>query len=527
VAGSTVPGLDAAASGRKLGVLWGPGRAVWVLAGVAVVGLIVGFVLGGLVKSPGEAGRDMIGPAEGLITAQVEAREITATVVARADVAFSDPVLVTPSTPEGTLSAVVTGAVPEAGAEINAGDVILEVSGRPVFVLPGGFKAYRTMGSGTSGPDVAQLRAALQGLGFNAGTVGAETYDADLAVAVKACYDKAGYAAPGSEDPALARAVRDASDGLTEAQEAAGQANKELAKAQAVLQTAVDAYAAIKNGPGKATAKEAVIQAQEVVDAAQMAATGAGRAVARAEQSLSDAQRAAWTQMPVGEVVFVDDLPRRVDQVNVMIGDDLAALASPDPTGPAGEPVAPVVLSGAEIKVTAQVSAAEGELLKVGGPAVLTLPGAGEVTGEITTICDKAALPDAGSQAGQGGGGQAGGEQCPVGIKVVDFGDLSQADLVGNLQVTMTVGTSAEGSLVVPVAAVAANTAGEAQITVIDGDLIKGGAAKDQATKTVKVEVGLSAEGMVEIKSAEPNIKAGDLVVVGQGAAGSSPGPPG
>jgi len=168
-----------------------------------------------------------------------------------------------------------------------------------------------------------------------------------------------------------------------------------------------------------------------------------------------------------------------------------------------------VVLSGAQITVTAQVDMSQATLLVVGGPAELAVPGGGVVTGQIASICD---VTGAVSQT----------SRCPVGITVTDMGAAGMSDLVGNVQVTMVVGTSSPDSLIVPVAAVSADTAGNARITVVDGQLEPGVAARDQKTTVVQVETGLSAEGMVEIVHATPAIAAGDLVVIGQGASQAS-----
>ncbi|MCL1923196.1 MAG: hypothetical protein FWG15_04980 [Propionibacteriaceae bacterium] len=485
--------------------LWQSGRPVWVLAIVASIGLVAGFALSGLVRSPADVNTGQ-GTAEGLITAKVEARQITATVVGRAEIAFADLVYVEPSTPEGALSAIVTGAVPAVGSQLKAGSVVLEVSGRPVFVLPGNFGAYRSLGPDSHGPDVAQLRAALNGLGLNAGTPGNQEYDAALADAVRSLYTKAGYAPPGSQDSSLSSAVRGARDALTEANEQLDQAKKDLASAKADLKSAKTQLSKASDATERAMAQEAVKTAQGMVDGCETQVTSASRGVSRAQESLAETQKAAWTPMPVGEVVFVHDLPRRVDQVSVKIGDDLNANTDE-------ETPAPVVLSGAEIEVVARVNSAEAELLEVGGPAVMSVTGVGDITGKIVSIC------------GAGGGGERSGESsgdlqfCSVDIALDDIGHISAADLVGNFQVTMTVGTSSQDSLVVPVAAVSADTAGKARITVVEGELVTGVGAKDQATTTVMVDVGISAEGMVEITHSDLELHPGDLVVIGQGVA--------
>jgi peptidoglycan hydrolase-like protein with peptidoglycan-binding domain len=49
-----------------------------------------------------------------------------------------------------------------AGQSVRSGQVIAEVSGRPVIVLSGRFPAYRDIGDGDEGPDVRQLQQALR-----------------------------------------------------------------------------------------------------------------------------------------------------------------------------------------------------------------------------------------------------------------------------------------------------------------------------------------------------------------------------
>jgi hypothetical protein len=466
---------------------------VWVLALVAVVSLAAGFALGGLIRSPAEIAAETAVPPEGLITAKIEARAITSTVTARADVVFSDPIEINPSAPEGVSAPVVTGQVPQVGAEVNAGDVILEVSGSPVFILQGSFPAYRSVGPGSSGPDVIQLREALAGLGLNAGNLESKTYDATLASAVSALYENAGYPAPGSEDTARAQAVRDARDQVTDAKEARTQAAKAVDTANQAVTEAPD--------------EEAKALAQEAADAARSSLAQAERSVTRAEEALVDAERAAWTTMPLGAVVFVSDLPRRVDKVNVTVGADLNESTSAVDlmTGQAASGAA-VVLSGADIEVTAQVNTDEAALLVVGGPAALTV-GASEIMGEIAEICPEASAQDPSAAA-----------TCAVTITVADLGGVDATQLVGNLLVTMVVGTSSADSLVVPVAAVSADTAGNARIEVVVGELAKNQAAADQSTRVVLFTPGLVAEGMVEVKEADTDLAAGDLVVVGRAA---------
>ncbi|MFT4218082.1 MAG: peptidoglycan-binding domain-containing protein [Micropruina sp.] len=487
VGGDVTAGKDHQARRRHRRRLLKAGAPVWSLAVVAGLFLLVGFALGGVIESPEDAASRARPPAPGLITVPVEAREITSTVTARAEVAFADPVVVDPSLPLGADAAVVTGRVPKVGVKVGAGTVLLEVSGRPIFVLPGKFPAYRTMGPGSVGPDVAQLRKALAKLGYPAGN-GGKTYDAALAKAVRHLYVQAGYPAPGSENVELAEAMRTATEARDSARQARQRASAQVATAR----------------------KLPKLKRKAAVEEAEQALKSAKRDESRAAASLAAARKAAWTPMPIGEVVFVSGLPRRVDAVNVKLGQDLAgssASSGPEARDP-GASTGAVVLSGAEIRITATVSGAEAALLKQGGPVQLTASDGTSVEGHVARLCDQASRP-LGNQT-------TGTPDCAIAIGLNDPERVSPDALIGNMLATFQVGRSSPDALVVPVAAVSADSAGRARVEVVDGELVKDAPAADQPTRVVVFEPGLSAEGYVELRSSTPTLKAGDLVVVGR-----------
>jgi hypothetical protein len=57
-------------------------------------------------------------------------------------------------------------ALPSAGDTVSCGDVLYRVDDRPVLLLCGATPAYRSLSSGVSGPDVAELNANLVRLGY-------------------------------------------------------------------------------------------------------------------------------------------------------------------------------------------------------------------------------------------------------------------------------------------------------------------------------------------------------------------------
>lgn len=145
-------------------------RAVAVLA-------VGGFALSGaglwgatLVQSPAQAAPEAAPPEPDVLTAPVERRVLSDTVVTRGTVSASQTVDIAPaaSAAEGG-KPVVTKVLVQAGKTFKAGRVLMEISGRPVFVLTGTLPVYRNLKPGAHGEDVRQPQKALAGLGHSAG----------------------------------------------------------------------------------------------------------------------------------------------------------------------------------------------------------------------------------------------------------------------------------------------------------------------------------------------------------------------
>jgi peptidoglycan hydrolase-like protein with peptidoglycan-binding domain len=90
---------------------------------------------------------------------------------------------------------VITATPVAVGSVVRAGDVLIEIAGRPVLALPGRLPAYRDLVDGDDGPDVAQLQRALLSLGYDPGAVDG-VYGAATGAAVAALYDACGYRPP-------------------------------------------------------------------------------------------------------------------------------------------------------------------------------------------------------------------------------------------------------------------------------------------------------------------------------------------
>ncbi|MEI4272951.1 hypothetical protein TEK04_14580 [Klenkia sp. LSe6-5] len=481
-------------------------RALWTTAAVAVVALVAGLVLGRYVLAPDDAAAQT--PEPGLVTAPVELGQLSNDVTIRGEVGYADPVEVTIDTSGLPGPAVVTGQVPEVGAELGPLSVALELAGRPVVVLPGELPAYRTLRFGVSGPDVVQFKEAMRAVGLDAGDPANDVFDRTAADAVSSLYAQAGYPAPAAEEGA-AEAVTAAQDGVRSAQQALAAAQAELTAKRAGpsavdVRTADNAVASAQRALDQALATTpddgatigdlrdalalAQLQRQQLgaapnTSAEQAAVSNAQDAVAGAQDALAVAQQQALPALPAGEILYLTQLPRRVDATELKRGTVLEGTA--------------MTVSGATLGLSGTVAAADARLLTPGMAAAFDLPDGGESTATIAAV-----TPGDDAEA------RATVELTP--------GDLTPEQVTAlqgsNVRVVIPVGATEGDVLSVPLAALTAGPGGESRVEVVDGDPRDGDRAR---THLVTVETGLAADGAVEVRPSGGDLDEGDLVVVG------------
>lgn len=208
-------------------------RGLVVVMAVVVVAAAGGWIAGQRVKSPADAAADAAPPAASRITVPVEERVLSSDLVIRGTVQFAEPTPValagSVGASAGTSSAVAT-RVPERGQELVDGQVVLEVSGRPVFVVQGAQPTFRPITPGTTGGDVRQLEEALVRFGFFSGSPD-DRYDDATEAAVDRWYEAAGYESQGPTDEQR-RQLRELRSAVTAAQERVTTARKALSSAQ-------------------------------------------------------------------------------------------------------------------------------------------------------------------------------------------------------------------------------------------------------------------------------------------------------
>ncbi|MEV6527593.1 peptidoglycan-binding protein [Longispora sp. NPDC051575] len=310
-----------------------------ILIGVVVATLMFGaggFTATWWVRSPQQLAAEAAAPAATDLTAPVEKRVLQQSVVLRGDVAAGQTFPVTPAPRDGG-KAVVTGLKVKQGGLVEAGTVLLEVGGRPLFALPGAKPAYRDLRPGYTGPDVAQLQAALKALG---------------------------------RDP----------------QESNGVFGEGTKRALTTHYTALG-YLVIPTGPDDdkqlAASDKQVLQAQRGVDDATDPVLKA-RAVEdlkEAKKSREELRQRTGPILPMSEYVFLPSFPARVEGLKAEIG---------------GEVSAPLItLSSGELRVRSLLGQAQQAGVKPGMPVEIlaetqgaTARGAVTSVGELQT--DKA-----------------------------------------------------------------------------------------------------------------------------------------
>ncbi|WP_189389751.1 peptidoglycan-binding protein [Streptomyces sp. SDr-06] len=458
-----------------------------VTAGAALLS-IGGLVASVFVRSPAQDAAGRRAPEPTVLTAAVQQRVLTKSVILRGTVTAGGSVTFTPVQGQSQGAAagalLLTGIRKKAGSAVAPGDVLVEVSGRPVIALSGPVPAYRDLKPGDTGKDVGELQDALRRLGYADGDP-AGTFGAATKAAVAALYADRGYDPPDTGGP----------HGASDQQALAG-------------------------------ARQAVTTAQRAVTAARTARDGAKGAAAisatatqlgYAEQDLATARKAlddlvahTGVMLPLAEFTFVPAFPARLSAVNAGVG---SAVTAPLLTIDSGRPVVTTVLTqdqktslreGMKVQLSAEVLGQEAK-------------GAITVIGAYTTGTPNSGQRGSGSgsagQNGASGGGQDGGGSGPQAragypLTVTPATELPAPWLGLDVRVTVTAASSDGPVLVVPATAVSAGADGNTSVSV---------RAASGAQQRIPVTAGMDADGYVAVTAAPGyRLAAGDAVVVGQ-----------
>jgi peptidoglycan hydrolase-like protein with peptidoglycan-binding domain len=180
----------------------------------ACLAIVSGLVGASLVKSPSQVAAGTSAPAPSVITAPVVRQVLAENIVTRgtfttgASWSFAPASVAPTATNPGGGGLVVTGVDVRLGQQIHSGQVLAEVSGRPVYVLTGPYPLWRDLAPGESGKDVGELQAALAHLGYGSGADSYGYFGPGTEAALEAFYAGIGY--PPPEKPGTSSAKKPA-----------------------------------------------------------------------------------------------------------------------------------------------------------------------------------------------------------------------------------------------------------------------------------------------------------------------------
>jgi peptidoglycan hydrolase-like protein with peptidoglycan-binding domain len=285
-------------------------------------------------------------------------------------------------------------------------------------------------------------------------------------------------------------------------------AEEELARAEADVVAAVSNQEAVRS-QGAADLKSAIdnrtlqrLQYDESTapadtTAAQAAVAQADANVTAARDDLAVLDSEIGIRISPGEIIFVPILPSTVTELSAVPGSPTT-----DQLG---------TLSTADTLVSARVSRADSGLVTVGATVTLEIRDTSvETTGTVLSVGQPREETDP-SLGGEQGGGNTGSGSGRLEVLIApDDAALLRDFVFYSARVRIDIASTDGEVLVVPVAALSVGPGGDSRVeietrAVTDND--------PGATETVEVEVGLTAQGLVEIVS--KTIKEGDLVVVG------------
>ena len=307
----------------------------------------------------------------------------------------------------------------------------------------------------------------------------------------------------GSQLESLRQAVGTASSALEaaerEIEEAYENLERRVIEAGAAVRAAADGLAEARSAledllvpPDSAAEERAVENARNALGDAQAETEDARSAIEDAQAGVEDAEmdvveaRDALVELedrtgiwiPAGELIFLERLPVRVDLVTAETGSSVTASF--------------MTVSGSELAIRGSVLDTDVALVKEGGEALIedSLLAA-PLRGEIRHVADRP--------------GTNGVASSRYYIEIVAEGIPDE--LVGsNVKVVIPVGGTAGEVLAVPAAALSATADGSTRVEVRE---------PDGTTRLVRVEPGLSADGLVEITPLDGELAEGDLVVIG------------
>lgn len=237
--------------------------------------------------------------------------------------------------------------------------------------------------------------------------------------------------------------------------------------------------------PDTSVAQQAVDDAQEAYD--------------RANLDYLAADASIGTKLPAGEILFVPSLPSNVTAVAAIVG-----------AAPSGDLL---TMSSSVTTVVGRVGRADAALVVEGARVTIDLRDYDlQFPGIVSYVGQPPSTGSGDGSDGSGGGGDSGSGRLQVTVTPDD--PTAVADYVfSSVRILIEVASTEDDVLVVPVAAVSVGGDGTSRVEVERAPVTDDDPG---STEVVIVDVGLSAQGLVEITPVgDASLVEGDRVVVG------------
>jgi multidrug efflux pump subunit AcrA (membrane-fusion protein) len=280
-----------------------------------------------------------------------------------------------------------------------------------------------------------------------------------------------------NDDVSSAQADLNASTASQDATKAAGRdavarARADVARARKALPTARQQVALatrrlrILSTPGDTSLQRAVSQA-------------AAKEARASDQDVSRLAHKLGIRVPANEALFFPTLPLRVDSVRVRRGDAVSGRV--------------MTVSNTRLAIDSSLSLNDAALVRPGAEVKIEEPDLGiKTTGQVSQVASAPGTH----------------KVDPGRVYVQITPGTAPAQLVGaSVKLTIAVKSTKQAVLVVPVTALSVGADGSSRLQVE-----RPGGRMEYVT----VEPGLAAQGLVEVRPVSGELKAGDLVVVGQ-----------
>jgi Putative peptidoglycan binding domain len=372
----------------------------------------------------------------------------------------------------------------------------------------------QAVGSAKAAIATAEQTAATENANARAATIAAQTsFDTSVAIRDAAAAKRDAAKRPDAIDPETGESYT--VERITDLTTEAARAEQDVATALETLTTAKNNEPTIAaNGSGAVqSARDALTLAELQLREAtapvnntegRAAVDSAAAALLQAQVDRDTLAATIGLRVSPGEIVFLPILPSTVTQVTGTLG----GLAN----------VELATVATAETSVTAAVSRADSNFVVAGAPVTIELRDVNvELPGTVLSVGEPPApaASDGGGEGGEGGGSEGSGGtsgRLQVVVAADDPKALSEFIFSG-ARVRIAVASTDAEVLVVPVSAVSVGPDGSSRIEIETRAVTPDDPG---ATEVVEVEVGLSAQGLVEIRpTADSAFGVGDRVVVG------------